>query len=122
MVPIPPQEHGFPTSQGQALQLKGLKGGRGHSHQPLKWVWKQVLLLGMVLRTRERHQVVGPGPLHCEACIQHFCNLERKLRRRKHNCTDTLKRELSGPGVTLFSQSPSPNPKVQTNQLSSHTG
>lgn len=36
LVPIPPQEHGFPTSQGQALQLKGLKRGRGHSHQPLK--------------------------------------------------------------------------------------
>lgn len=71
MVPIPPRNR-LPHKPGASPVARGVnRGGRGHSHQPLKGVWNQVLLLRMVLRTRQTHQGVGPGPLHCEACIHH---------------------------------------------------
>lgn len=71
LVPIPPRNR-LPHKPGASPAARGVnRGGRGHSHQPLRGVWKQVLLLRMVLRTRQTHQVAGPGPLHSEACIHH---------------------------------------------------
>lgn len=69
--PSPPRNR-LSHKPGARPAARGVnRGGRGRSHQPLKGVWQQGLLLRMVLRTRQTHQVVGPGPLHCEACIHH---------------------------------------------------
>lgn len=120
LVPIPPRNR-LPHKPGARPAARGVnRGGRGHSHQPLKGVWKQGLPLRMVLRTRQTQQVVGPGPLHCEACIHHSAT-QKESQEGGNTAAPIPGKGKSVAQGRPCSQSPSPNPKVHTNQLSSHT-